>query len=78
MRRKIVIVIAYIILTVLCGAIAVSPSSRVNPQPSEEWSNTLGGWDWDVGYYVQQTGDGGYIIIGYTESFEQVLRMYIW
>lgn len=36
---------------------------------NEEWSRTYGGSDWDFGYEVHQTNDGGYIIVGETYSF---------
>jgi hypothetical protein len=37
--------------------------------PDTLWTRTYGGISWDDGRSVQQTSDGGYVIVGMTESF---------
>jgi hypothetical protein len=43
-------------------------SCKKNKVPNV-WTKTFGGSGWEEGHSVQQTKDGGYIIIGSTESF---------
>jgi len=42
---------------------------KTNSLGDSVWSRTYGGVDYDNGYSVQQTQDGGYVIAGFTVSF---------
>lgn len=37
--------------------------------PDTLWTKTYGGTGWDRGYSLEQTLDGGYVLLGYTTSF---------
>ena len=43
---------------------------KTDPNGNSQWQKTFGGNDSDVGLSAQQTADGGYIIAGYTGSYE--------
>ena len=42
---------------------------KTNQNGIEQWSQTYGGVEEDIGVSIQQTNDGGFIITGYTNSF---------
>jgi hypothetical protein len=42
---------------------------KTNSQGDTLWTRTYGGTGYDMGYSVQQTSDGGYIVAGVTGSF---------
>lgn len=52
------------------GFVLLFCTRSLNAQsPDTAWTKTFGGIDYDLGYSVQQTTDGGYIVAGYTESY---------
>jgi len=42
---------------------------KLNSSGNKVWFKHYGGTDWDRGYSIQQTSDGGYIFAGYTKSY---------
>ncbi len=48
--------------------------ARIQSPDSLSWTRTIGGTDYDYGYAIVQTTDGGYAFTGYTWSFGQGTR----
>lgn len=44
---------------------------KINTQGDTLWMKTYGGEGFDRGDWIEETDDGGYIILGYTSSFSQ-------
>ena len=42
---------------------------KTDANGNKEWDKTFGGSDWDLVESIQQTADGGYILVGYTWSY---------
>lgn len=53
---------------VFVGSLLITTTALAQP-PDTLWSRTYGGAEWDLAYSLQQTADGGYIIVGNTSSF---------
>jgi hypothetical protein len=53
-------------------------SAEASEPPETEWNKTFGGSDGDEGYAVQQTKDGGYIIVGQTHGDVWLIKVNKW
>ena len=58
--------------TVNVTGVRVTPDlwlARADATGTEIWSTILGANGFEYGYWVEQSGDGGFIVAGYTSSF---------
>ncbi|MDX1701135.1 MAG: T9SS type A sorting domain-containing protein [Melioribacteraceae bacterium] len=56
-------------LSLLFIALVLLVSDILSQSPDILWTKTYGGIEWEIGYEVQETSDGGFIISGVTNSF---------
>ena len=68
MNKTLLLIIPLLFLFVGCDD-EKEDTSIVTTEETVVFVKTFGGGDYDGGYSVQQTTDGGYIITGYTYSF---------
>jgi len=57
------------IVLLLSTFLVVSGVVIAVPPPEVEWDKTFGGSEHDLAFSVQQTSDGGYIVVGYTAEY---------
>ena len=62
-------------LAMILGMFTLLLVSLSNAQ--QRWERNYGGADGDLGYSVQQTSDGGYVVAGYTVSFGDSIQVYL-
>ena len=67
--RSVILALAICIMASLVMSIPYIKRAFAESAPSVEWTRTFGGTLIDTGNDVAQTSDGGFIIVGQTESF---------
>ena len=70
MKKKIVgiFICLMLVTTVIPLSLADSTNLKISNINDDKWMQTYGGLNDDIGTSVQQTSDGGYIVVGETSK----------
>ena len=75
MKQKTNVIIIFFMLIFLI--VSFSHSIYADNETNDEWNKTYGGLDNEEGYHIQQTNDGGYIIVGDTSSYGEIVDVWM-